>query len=66
MTAAPETEQPVEDLPLYWKDGSNSIMLGHILAASGAKSHPTVQEKNDNRIAVPVVSTLLPGMVSPP
>ena len=30
---------------IYWKDERSSIALGAMLAASGAKSHPPIQEK---------------------
>ena len=43
---------------IYWKDEKNSITLGAVLAASGAKSHPPKQDENDTLIAVQAASSL--------
>ena len=49
---------------ICWKDERNSIALGAMLAASGAKSHPPIQEKTDHLIAVQAASTLPPDITS--
>ena len=49
---------------MYWKDERNSIALGAMLTASGAKSHPPIQEKTDHLIAVQAASTLPPDITS--
>ena len=49
---------------IYWKDERNSIALGAMLAASGAKSHPPIHEKTDHLIAVQAASTLPPDITS--
>ena len=43
---------------IYWKDERNSIALGAMLAASGAKSHPPMQRKTNHLLAVQTASTL--------
>ena len=49
---------------IYWKDERNSIALGAMLTASGAKSRPPIQEEADHLIAVQAASTLPPGITS--
>ena len=49
---------------IYWKDERNSIALGAMLAARGAKSHPPIQDKTDHLLAVQLASTLPPDITS--
>ena len=49
---------------IYWKDERNLIALGAMLTASGAKSHPPIQEKIDHLIAVQAAATLTPDITS--
>ena len=50
---------------IYWNDERNSIALSAMLAASGAKSHPPIQQKTDYLIAVQAASTLPPAKRTP-
>ena len=49
---------------IYRKDERNSIALGAMPTASGAKSHRPIQEKTDHLIAVQATSTLPPDITS--
>ena len=49
---------------IYWKDERNSIALDAMITASGAKSHPPIQEETDHLIAVQAASTLPPDITS--